>query len=97
MASGPKGRFLVKQMRKRRSKYTKETLSPVVKESLSYREVLRRLGYSSNSGSMFYLIRRKISEFGIDTTHFKPVRNKGVKILLYLNFFALYELCKGKE
>jgi Zn finger protein HypA/HybF involved in hydrogenase expression len=69
-------------MRKRKSKYTKEMLSPIVKKSLSYREVIRRLGYSSNSGSMFYLIKRKISEFEIDITHFKLSRNKGVKIPL---------------
>lgn len=50
-------------------KYTKETLEAVVENSKSYNEVLRKLG-RNHSGGTWYLIKRKIQEFQIDTSHF---------------------------
>jgi hypothetical protein len=62
-------------MRRRRSKHTLETLTPIVKKAYSLREVLRLLGYSPSSGSMFNLIRRKIKEYNIDISHFSKTHN----------------------
>lgn len=62
-------------MRKRKSKHTLETLTPIVKKAHSLREVLRLLGYSPSSGSMFKLIKRKIKEYNVDTSHFDAKHN----------------------
>jgi hypothetical protein len=52
------------------NKYPKETLEPVVKKADSIGEVLRLLGFSHSSGSMFGIIKRRIKEYDIDTSHF---------------------------
>jgi len=62
-------------MRNRKSKYTKEYLISYVQKAHSIREVLRLLGYSASSGSMFKFISRKIKEYGIDTSHFNMTHN----------------------
>jgi hypothetical protein len=55
-----------------RTKYTLELLAPIVKESMSYREVCRRLGVNdSNNGTRSY-ITKVIAMLGIDTSHFSP-------------------------
>jgi hypothetical protein len=48
-------------------KYTKELLEPLVKESISYREVTRKLGLNEGSKCR---VRDKIKQFGIDDSHF---------------------------
>jgi len=50
-------------------KYTKELLEPIVKESKSVSEVLRKLGKRQVGSSHSYL-SKKLKEFGIDTSHF---------------------------
>lgn len=56
----------------RKTKYTKEVLEPVVNNCIGYKDVMRKLGLSPSSGNMFYFIRNKIKEYGIDTSHFQP-------------------------
>ena len=50
-------------------KYTKELLEPIVKDSVSVLEVLRKLGKNQAGGTHRH-ISNKIKEFGIDTSHF---------------------------
>lgn len=50
-------------------KYTKEKLIPIVKNSRSYSEVLRKLG-RNHSGGTWYRLKQLIQEYSIDTSHF---------------------------
>jgi hypothetical protein len=60
-------------------KYTKEILEPLVKNSRSYLEVLKKLGIKS-SGSIHTHIKNRISIYKIDTSHFLgKAANKGGK------------------
>ncbi len=60
-------------------KYTKEKLEPLVKESTTMVEVLRKLGLAINSGGTHHWVSRRIREFGINTSHFKrPATNYGL-------------------
>ena len=49
--------------------YSKEVLGPLVEESLSFAEVIRRLG-KTPAGSTQALIVRRIREYGLDVSHF---------------------------
>lgn len=51
------------------SKYTRELLEPLVTESYSYAEVIRKLG-RKNSGSFHRWIKARVIELGIPTAHF---------------------------
>ncbi len=60
-----------------RLKYTKEILEPVVKESLSMAQVLRKLGKRQSGGNHFH-VKKVIEKLGIDTSHFTgKLWNKG--------------------
>lgn len=50
--------------------YTKEWLEELCVDSISYAEVLTKAGRKQGGGTQATL-RKKISEFGIDTSHFK--------------------------
>ncbi len=52
-----------------KTKYTKELLEPLVKESTSIAQVLRKLGLREAGGSHSY-ISIKIKEYGLDSSHF---------------------------
>ena len=52
-----------------KTKYTKEILEPIVKESISIAQVLRALGLREAGGSHSH-ISRKIKEYELDTSHF---------------------------
>ncbi len=54
----------------RRSKYTKEVLEPIVRESLSVSQVLRRLGLRQTGGNHRQIVGR-IRLAGISTDHFR--------------------------
>lgn len=56
--------------RKQRVKYTREVIEVAVKDSKSYSDVVRKLGYAIAEGNCVSFISRKIKEFGIDTSHF---------------------------
>lgn len=59
-------------------KYTKEILEPVVRASLSYSEVLRKLGVKWAGGTQSHVVSR-IKDFGLDTSHFLgQARNQGL-------------------
>jgi len=58
-------------------KYTVEILKPIFEESLSYAEVLRRLGLKQTGGSQTH-IKRLAQKFSINTDHFLgQARNQG--------------------
>lgn len=50
------------------SKYTKELLEPIVKDSKSYSECLKKLGLRSAGGN-YKLLQRNIDKFKIDCSH----------------------------
>lgn len=51
-----------------RRKWTDEQFIEAVKTSLSYAEVLRKIGLKA-AGSNYDTVKRKISELGLDTSH----------------------------
>lgn len=53
----------------KKTKYTKELLIPIVKESNSYADVCRKLNITPNTGAQTY-VTKKIKEYHIDTAHF---------------------------
>jgi hypothetical protein len=60
-----------------RSKYTAEMLTPIVRESFSIAEVIRRLGLRETGGS-HKNIKQRILACGLDTSHFLGKRrNQG--------------------
>lgn len=56
-------------MRQKQLRYTKELLEPIVKESVSYSEVCRKLNRKP-AGAMWESIKGRIIYFEIDTSHF---------------------------
>jgi hypothetical protein len=50
-------------------KYTREVLEPVVRESVSFAEVIRRLGLQWSGGTQKNIVAR-VNEYGIDFRHF---------------------------
>jgi hypothetical protein len=59
-------------------KYSKEVLEPVIAESLSILEVMRKLGTMRLTGGTHRHLSRQIKKFGIDTSHFLgQARNRG--------------------
>lgn len=60
-------------MRKR--KWTDELFIEAVETSLSYAEVLRKIGLKA-AGSNYETVKRKISELNLDTSHMTGIRGK---------------------
>jgi len=56
---------------RRKSKYTKELLEPLVKNNMSFRGVIRDLGLSVVAGGNSAYITKLIRGYGIDTSHMK--------------------------
>ena len=82
-----------------RRKYTRELLEPIVAQSLSIAEVLRRLGLRQAGGTQTHVARR-IRDYGLDTTHFlgtrrnsgpghKPPRKAAAELLVEKHPLAL--------
>ncbi len=84
----------------KRVKYTKEILEPIVASSLSFAEVLRKLGIM-HSGGMHTHLKNRIVEFGIDITHFLGLRvgpkHKGVSIRSWQEILILLDPLGYKE
>jgi len=60
-------------------KHTKEILEPLVRESLSVAEVIRKLGYKNLDGGTHSHVTRRIKAFGIDMSHFLgQARQRGI-------------------
>lgn len=58
--------------------YSKEWLNELVESSISYREVLIKAGRSPYGGESYRVLKNKLNEFGIDTSHFLgKAHNKG--------------------
>lgn len=63
-----------------KSKYTKELLEPIVKNSKSFRQVLEKLGLNFTGGGQSY-IKHKVITLGLDISHFTgKAWNKGTTI-----------------
>lgn len=61
------------------TKYTKELLEPLVEQSISLAEVIRKLGLREAGGTYSHL-GRKIKEYQLDTSHFLGMRvNSGAR------------------
>lgn len=53
------------------SKFSKEELEKICKESTSFSDIARKVGYPSyQSGSAITITRKYIESLGIDTSHF---------------------------
>lgn len=71
--------------------YDKETLEPIVKDSISYRDVANKLN-KTIAGPTYKIIKRAIEVYGIDISHFQPWKhqkapiNVGRPIEFYLNY-----------
>jgi hypothetical protein len=63
-------------------KYTKDVLQQAVSKSKSYSQLIQILGIKAASGGSHSHLKSKVTEYGIDTSHFKkwyscsPARNK---------------------
>ena len=55
-------------------KYTREVLEPLVRDCRSLAEILRALGKGSYSGASSNLLKARIQEYGLDTSHFMGYR-----------------------
>lgn len=55
-------------------RYTKEELENIVKNSLSIKEVVKKLGYSTNGGDNSKTVKDRINKYNIDISHFTKVK-----------------------
>lgn len=55
---------------KKWEKYTKEELSKIVKESYSYREVAKKIGYQENGGTGQAEAKKIVEKYNFDVSHF---------------------------
>ena len=51
--------------------FTKEEITQFVKESISFRELQQKLGYSANSVSAHKILEKVLDDYEIDYSHFK--------------------------
>lgn len=58
--------------------FTPEELEQIVKESFSYRDVIKKVGYTTVSGGNTKTVRNRIEKYGIDTSHFSIGGEKGI-------------------
>lgn len=58
--------------------FTKDELEQIVKESHSYKEVISKLGYSTNCGANNVTLKNRLEKYNIDITHFssQPKQSK---------------------
>lgn len=57
--------------------YSKEELQDIVNNSFSIKDVVRKLGYSTESGNNSETVKNRIKKYGIDCSHF--IRQEMVK------------------
>jgi hypothetical protein len=83
-------------------KYTKELLEPIVKDSISVAEVVRKLGLRWSGGSHAN-ITRKIKIFNLNTAHFLGQRANsgdahcGGPEKLHFSEILVYDRLNGKK
>lgn len=66
--------------------FTKEELIDIVSKSSCMRDVVKKLGYSCNSGSNYSTIRKRLEKYNISTEHFcykKPQERSRDNIFIY--------------
>lgn len=86
----------------KRIKYSKELLEPLVAESVSFAEVIRKLGLKQAGGTYSHICR-VIKGFGIDTTHFTGSasnagdRHKGGPDKLHWSEILVKRLCGTRQ
>ena len=51
--------------------YTDEEFSNIVSASYTYKECLKKLGYTSTSGTSYRMLKQKIQDMQIDISHFR--------------------------
>lgn len=51
--------------------YTKQEIENFVKESISFRQLQQKLGYSSTNGSIHKTLEKVLNDYNIDYSHFK--------------------------
>ena len=51
--------------------FTKEEIEQFVKDSISFRELQQKMGYSATSGSAHKIIEKVLNDYEIDYSHFK--------------------------
>lgn len=56
--------------------YTDEEFEYIVKNSNSFKECLKKLGYSSNSGKQTHILQQKIESLNIDISHFDQLKKR---------------------
>jgi 5-methylcytosine-specific restriction endonuclease McrA len=67
-------------MTRKYTKWTKETLSPIVKESTSYAQCLEKMGLV-NAGGNYANLQRNIDKYNLDARHFTgQAHNAGKEI-----------------
>ena len=59
--------------------YTKEELEEIVKNSKSIKEVISKLGYSTNGGSNSKTVKNRIEKYGISIEHFTSTVNPTIR------------------
>lgn len=67
------------------TRWTKELLEPIVKESITYADCLRKMGLVQAGGN-FSTLQRNIDKFNIDTGHMLgQAHNRGKEIKYFEN------------
>ena len=56
--------------------YSDAEFETIVKNSKSYPDCMKNLGYITNSGNVLESVRKRIKKLNIDTSHFGSVTNK---------------------
>ena len=51
--------------------FTKEEIEQFVKDSISFRELQQKMGYSATSGSAHKIVEKVLNDYEIDYSHFK--------------------------
>ena len=60
--------------------YSVEELELIVKNSKSYKEVLKKLGYSTTSGSNNKTLKNRLLKYNISTEHFMiDIHNRTIR------------------
>ena len=62
----------------------KDELEKLVKESSSYVEMMKKLGYKCKGGNANIRLKNKVLEYGIDTSHFKGKAHGTSNTIIYL-------------
>ena len=58
---------------------SKDEFEALIKRHTSYSDILREFNYSPSSGTMQYLIKERVQQEGIDTSHMKKRKSIGSK------------------